>query len=454
MTLSIRSRLTAWYSLVMVVVLVTGAVAVALVQERLTAARLDGELQRLMLTLEGVMRTEFGEGLTLDAAAEEASTEVVAPDRTLLLLRPDGSVLETWGRPVAQPWQPPLDRPSIATITLGATEMRGVSRPVTYRGHQYVAGVAVSLDEVQAEHRELLIALGVGVLTALTIAAIGGWLVARQSLRPLEDLAAQASTITERDPSGRLQPPHVDDELGQLARAFNAVLERLATALNGQRQFMADASHELRTPVSVVRTTAQVTLSREARSESEYREAIGIVEEQSTRLKRLVDAMFLLARAEARGLPLIPEPLYIDDLVAECARASQVLADTRQVTIRARGDSEVPFSGDDTLLKQLIGNLLDNAIRHARPQGAVAVDVHRNDGNGRIAIRVSDDGAGIPTEHRDRIFDRFARFDSHSDGAGLGLPIARWIAEAHGGNLLLESTGPEGSCFAVFLPSH
>jgi signal transduction histidine kinase len=134
-------------------------------------------------------------------------------------------------------------------------------------------------------------------------------------------------------------------------------------------------------------------------------------------------------------------------------RALQVLADVRQVTIHISGDSEVAFSGDSTLLKQLIGNLLDNAIRHARQDGAVGVDVHRTDGNGRIAIRVSDDGSGIPVEHRDRIFDRFARFDSRSDGAGLGLPIARWIAEAHGGSLLLESTGSQGTTFAVFLLS-
>jgi signal transduction histidine kinase len=321
MTLSIRSRLTAWYSFVVVVVLVATAFSVAIVQERLTSTRLDGELQRLMLTLEGVMRNEFDEGLTLEAAAEEASIEVIAPDRTLLLLRPDGSLLDTWGQPVAQPWQPPLDRPSLETVTLGPTPMRGVSRPVSHRGHRYVAGVMMSLAEVRAEHRDLRMALGVGVLIALTIAAMGGWLVARQSLHPVEDLAAQASTITERDPSGRLQAPH-DDELGRLATAFNAVLDRLAAALNGQRQFMADASHELRTPVSVVRTTAQVTLSRQTRSESEYREAMDIVEEQSSRLKRLVDAMFLLARAEVRGLPLVPEPVYLDDVVAESARAA------------------------------------------------------------------------------------------------------------------------------------
>jgi two-component system, OmpR family, sensor kinase len=451
MTWSIRSRLTAWYGFVMVVVLVAGAIAVTVVQDRLAYERLDGEIERLMLTLEGVMRTEFGEGLDLTAAAEEASIEVVAPDRTLALFRPDGAVLEVWGRPLEATWRPPLTRRQLETVKVGATELRVLSRPVMHGGHRYVATVMAPLDIIEAEHRELLVALGVGVLIALAVAGIGGWLVARQSLRPLTDLAAQAASITEHDPSGRLQPPPVEDELGRLARAFNAVLDRLATALHGQRQFMADASHELRTPVSVVRTTAQVTLAQQTRPEPEYRESMAIVEEQSARLKRLVDAMFLLSRAEAQGIPLVREPLYVDDLVADCARALRVLADERQITIRTAGDSEVMFSGDDSLLKQMVGNLLDNAIRHAQPGGVVTAGVTCD--NGRIAIRVTDDGDGIAGEHRERVFERFVRFDGRSQGAGLGLPIARWIAEAHGGSLVLESTGPHGSCFAATLPA-
>jgi signal transduction histidine kinase len=450
MTWSIRSRLTAWYSLVMVAVLVAGAVAVDIVQGRLAYERLDGELERLMLTLEGVMRTEFGEGLDLVAAADEASIEVVAPDRTLMLLRPDGSVLEVWGQPTAAMWQPDRRERHLDTVLVGQDEMRALSRPVTHGQHQYVAVVMARLDGIRAEHRELLIALGIGALIALALAGIGGWLVARQSLRPLADLAVQATAITEHDPSGRLHAPH-DDELGRLARAFNAVFDRLAAALHGQRQFMADASHELRTPVSVVRTTAQVILTKATRPEHEYRESMAIVEEQSGHLKRLVDAMFLLSRAEAQGMPLVREPLYLDDVVGECARALRVLANDRQATIRTCGDSEVMVSGDPTLLKQLVGNVLDNAIRHTQPGGAVTATVTRT--ASLIAIRVSDNGPGIPLENQERIFQRFVRFDNHSEGAGLGLPIARWIAEAHGGTLVLESTGPTGSCFVVTLPA-
>jgi signal transduction histidine kinase len=314
-----------------------------------------------------------------------------------------------------------------------------------------VAAVLARLDDVEAEQRELLLALGVGVLIALAVAGIGGWVVGRQSLRPLTDLAEQATTITERSPTGRLRTPRTDDELGRFAAAFNALLDRLAAALNGQRQFMADASHELRTPVSVVRTTAQVMLARPSRPETEYRDSMAVVEEQSSRLSRLVDAMFLLSRAEADGIPLAREPVYLDDVLADCVRAFRVLAEERRVTIRTGGESEVMFSGDGTLLKQMVGNLLDNAIRHARPGGVVTGTITHDAGG--IAIRISDDGGGIAPEYRERVFERFARFDGLAAGAGLGLPIARWIAEAHGGTLSLESTGPGGSCFAATLPA-
>jgi two-component system OmpR family sensor kinase len=450
MTWSIRGRLTAWYSLVVVVVVVAGAAAVVVVQDRLALERLDAELERLMLTLEGVMRTEFGEGLTLQGAADEASREVVAPDRTLVLTEPGGDLLAMWGQPLASAWRPRLDAPSLATVRLNSTRLRALSRPVTYNQHQYVAAVMASLDDIESERERLLLALGAGVFVALLVATAGGWIVGRQSLRPLTALASQARSITERNPSARLHAPNPDDELGLFARAFNGLLDRLATALHGQRQFMADASHEMRTPVSVVRTTAQVTLARTLRSEEDYRESLAIVEEQSARLARLVDAMFLLSRAEAAGIPLIREPLYLDDLIRDCARALRVLATERSVDVLAGGDTEVPWTGDNGLLRQMVSNLLENAIRYAK--GVVTVTVARTTGGG-AAIRVSDDGDGIPLAHQTRIFDRFVRLNPRSSGAGLGLPIARWIAEAHGGTLLLESSGSTGSCFIVTLPA-
>ncbi len=163
MNWSIRTRLTLWYSLVVVTVLASGAFAVALVQRKQSLERLDGELQRLMLTLEGVMRTEFGKGFSLQAAADEASIEVIAPDRSLVLTRLDGTMLASWGQPLGARWLPRTDGPTIQSIVVAATRYRVVSRPVSHAGHQYVAAVMAPLQELEAKQRELVVALWSGV---------------------------------------------------------------------------------------------------------------------------------------------------------------------------------------------------------------------------------------------------------------------------------------------------
>lgn len=448
MNLSIRARLTAWYSLVVVAVLMTSAIAVAVVERRMERERLDGELQRLMMTLDGVMRTEFNEGLSIEAAADEASTEVVAPDRVLVLVRPGGELLEMWGLPFARDWRPSLQQTVLDTIVVDGRRYRLFSHQVSTDKLPYVAAVMAPLAELEAEQAGLARALAIGGLFALLVAIVGGWIVGRQTLKPLTQMAVQATAITGHDPTGRLSAPNSGDELGQFAASFNELLDRLAGALNAQRQFMADASHELRTPVSVIRTTSQVTMARENRLEADYRESFTIVAEQSARLARLVDSMFLLSRAEAQGLPLVVEPLYVDDVVADSVRALQVFADERGVTTTMAGASETTFPGDNMLLRQMVGNLLDNAIRHSSSQVRVEVGSAAQE----IAITVTNDGTTIPPEQRDRIFDRFVRLDPRSKGAGLGLPIARWIAEAHGGRLTLAESGPDGTTFRVILP--
>jgi signal transduction histidine kinase len=216
---------------------------------------------------------------------------------------------------------------------------------------------------------------------------------------------------------------------------------------------MADASHELRTPVSVARVSAEVALSREHRDEGEYREALTIVAGEAQRLSRLVDDMLVLARADAGGYPLRPVDLYLDEVVADCRRAVDVLAVERGVIIRAATSPEIPFRGDEELLRRLVLNVLQNAVQHTPAGGAVAVELLRDPGT--VRIRVSDEGAGILPDDQRRIFDRFVQLDAarRGLGTGLGLPIARWIAEAHSGTLVLEQSGPGGSTFCVQLPA-
>jgi signal transduction histidine kinase len=220
-----------------------------------------------------------------------------------------------------------------------------------------------------------------------------------------------------------------------------------------QRHFMADASHELRTPVSVIQTAAEVTLEQADRASSEYREALTIVSEQSTRLARMVQDMFVLARADAGQAPVM-KPLYLDDVVAECARAIAVVADAAGIAVTVDLDEDVSVMGDQHLLEQMVTNLLDNAVRFSPPGAAVSIALRS--ANGVVTVAVVDHGPGIPVEDRERVFERFVRLDrarSSSSGAGLGLPIARWIAEQHQGTLIVESGDDGGSRFIAVLPT-
>jgi signal transduction histidine kinase len=225
----------------------------------------------------------------------------------------------------------------------------------------------------------------------------------------------------------------------------------LRPVIESQRRFMADASHELRTPVSVIRSAADVTLSQPQRSTSEYRDSVSIIAEQARRLSRLVDDLFLLARADVRGRPLATTRFYLDDVLEECVRAVEMLGTSKNVRVDVAAEKDIEIEADEDLVRRMLMNLLENAVRHTA--GGTPVQVRLKQQNGRVEISVSDKGPGVPVEQRERIFERFVRVGSAPGGAGLGLPIARWIAEAHGGSLWLVESSSAGSVFAVRLPA-
>jgi signal transduction histidine kinase len=335
-------------------------------------------------------------------------------------------------------------------VTVNGSRYRMVSRRVTATDHPFIVAVLASMAPLEEDQRSLFRTLTIGIAAALSVAVLGGLLIGKLALRPLSAMAVQAAALGERNLTTRLAAPNPHDELGQLAASFNGLLGRLSSVLSSQRQFMADASHQLRTPVSVVRTTADVTLRQPHRPEHDYREAVTIVAEQAVRLTKFVDAMFVLSRAEAGGRTIRPEPVYLDEIVADCVRELSVLAVERGVRVQATGDTDVSFVGDDDCLRQLFTNLLDNAVAHTREGGLVTADTKVNER--QIRVRISDQGDGIAASDRERIFERFTRLDRRRSGAGLGLPIARWMAEAHGGTLELDASSSHGSVFLVTLP--
>jgi heavy metal sensor kinase len=318
--------------------------------------------------------------------------------------------------------------------------------------------ISQPIDEVLNTLRTVRLILLFGTGAGLAMAAIGGSFLARQSLRPVARMTEQARRMSGENLEQRLPVPDARDELGNLADTFNELLGRLDQSLSQQRRFMADASHELRTPLSVMRTAISVTLDQERDSE-EYRDALSILDEQVRRLTRVVTDMFTLARADTEKRPLVRNEFQLDQLVAECVRAADILGSRKGVRITVAELRETCYNGDEGLLRQLVLNLLDNAIKHTPATGSVSVALTTQEAEHRILI--SDTGLGIPQDAQPYIFQRFYRADkarSRSDtsefgsGAGLGLSIAQWIAAQHGGYVRLLKSDERGSVFLASLP--
>jgi signal transduction histidine kinase len=227
---------------------------------------------------------------------------------------------------------------------------------------------------------------------------------------------------------------------------------------------MADASHELRTPVAIVCGESEVALSQQVRSLEEYRESLAIVHDEGRRLTRIVEDLFTLTRADAGQYKFEPATFYLDETIGECVRAVRSLAAQHELELQYKyaGD-EILFRGDEGLIRRMILNLLDNAIKFTSAGGQVRVDIARDDSS--CAIRITDTGAGIPVEAQPHIFERFYRADQArsrssgdetggSSGAGLGLSIVSWIVEMHGGSISLEHSDQSGSTFLITLPAN
>jgi len=453
-SLSLRARLTVWYSVALLAILTVFAAVVIWQQQRIGVRRVDRELDDLAATLANVLQDELTEMPNAAAAAEEVRRTMAVQNRALAILDAEGRELAaTWSglRLTGDPLRPrDGGRTWTAATADGAWRVR--TRPESFRTDAFLLVVGAPLNDVFRERREAVEAMVIGMPIMLVAAVAGGLWLASVGLGPITEMAQRATGLSTGGMED-LGESNRHDELGVLARAFNGLVARLRDALRTQRQFMADASHELRTPVSVIQSASDVMLSRDRRDEAEYREALAIAGDQARRLGRLVEDMLVLARADAGGYPLRRVHVYLNEIADDCRRTVDVLARARNVRVETAAPKDVPFSGDDELLRRMILNLLQNAVQHTREGGAVRVEVSPN--GSRVAVRVTDEGRGIAEADRVRIFDRFVQLDAarRGAGAGLGLPIARWIAEAHGGALDLEASGADGSTFRVLLPA-
>jgi two-component system OmpR family sensor kinase len=460
---TIRGRLTLWYLSVLAFVLVLVSVLIYVLLAEALEDRVDTNLRVVMGIAATSLANDLDEGQDIDDAARSTAAELSSDDQMLAIFNSQGHLLAESGR------EPdlPIDLPALGAIsstepylyTVSETDEADDRHRIAVRmlsvspAHvPYIVMVGNSLDATDEELaflREILLSV---VPLGLLVAGVGGWFLARQSLAPVVAMAERARSLGVGEVGGRLPVANPGDELGRLAETFNELLGRLGASLEQQRLFMADASHELRTPVATARTAAAVALQRPHREEEEYRDTLEIVEQQTARLSRIVDDMFLLARADAGNFPIRKTPMYLDEVLDDVVRAARVLSVTRQVDIRLVSEEGAAITGDEEMIKRMIVNILDNAIRYA-PAGT-AVDVRLQRGGAGYEVAISDHGPGIPEHAQPHIFERFYRADparsrANDSGAGLGLALARWIARAHGGDISLLRSSSEGTTFVM-----
>lgn len=412
----LRASLTLWYlSTIAVMLIVLGGGLFVAIRHQFSR-QLDASLREATAALERAARTrEFEAGAR--GHVVDAVQELRISDRTLVLF-------DSAGRPAASAaadaWMVPV---AMRAMNFGSAHGRHRDHGTTTvrwyaerfalsSGARMVALAAATQVDLDARYAGLIVAFGGAAACAVLLVALGGWVLVRRSTAPVED------------------------------------------TMHRMRQFMADAAHELRTPVTVLRTQAEVALAR-PRSDAEYTTTLRMIETESRRAGRIVDDLLVLARADSGDRPPLLERLFLDDVVADAVTAAAPLALSRRVELTVGAFQETAVDGDGEMLRRLVMILLDNAIKFTPAGGRVTVGIASE--RGSAVVTVQDTGAGIAPDVLPHVFERFYRGDparsrDSAGGTGLGLAIARWIAESHRGTVTLTSDGVRGTTATIRIP--
>jgi len=456
---SVRTRLTLWYAAVLSLSLIAFAVIVYYAAAAVFHERQDESLHSTARTVASVYMEELEEEQSALKATEVVLTEMAFPDRYIELTDSSGRAV-AWSRNLSG------SEFSLQSETLTDARRTGVSFlkinslrvavvPLSSTRDVGFAAVAEPVSVVEEGLRRLRRYLYAGVPLILLLTSAGGYFLARKSLSPIALMNTQTRRITAERLSSRLDVPNPRDELGGLATTINDLLTRLEASFKEQQRFVADASHELRTPLAVLRGETEVALGQ-PRGIDEYKESLALIKDEAERLSRIVEDLFVLARQPIDApAKLMNESVSLNQIVGDCVRAAQVLAKRKNLQMDFDEQSKsLTMRGDGELLKRMLLNLLDNAVKYTPEGGEIRLELSSQDGNARLTV--SDTGIGIPEDDQPRIFDRFYRVDKARSralgGAGLGLSIVRWIVEAHAGQIQVESQPGRGSVFRVDLP--
>lgn len=459
--MSIRLRLTLMYSIILLVILLVFSASVISI---LHWALLDSIDRTLDQTVNEVVRNIQGPSVEFSLAGEPTLTFELPPQ--LDIFRASNVYVQVWtrdGRLTSSSgnlgnYSAPLDQAALSAmeqtrrnVVVNGFPLRVLTRPLFVTDR--IVGriqVAEPIGSVQETERGVTAVMVVAGFFAFVISLFLGNALIERALRPIENIAEAASQIaTGDDLSRRIPYDGPLDELGKLTVIFNATLSRLEQLFTAQRRFVADVSHELRTPLTVIQGNVDII-----RRYGPDDDSLAAMSSESKRMTRLVGDLLLLAQADSGQLPLQTENLELDSLLLEVFEQAKLLVADNGVSIRLGRFEPVRVHADPDRLKQLLLNLVSNAIKFTPPGGAVTLSVWPDGPEALMAVE--DTGEGIPAEDLPHIFERFYRVDKararKQGGAGLGLSIAYWIAEAHGGRITVSSAIGVGTTFTIRLP--
>jgi heavy metal sensor kinase len=462
-TRSIRFRLVAWYAGVLTVVFVLlGGLMYAGLKFYLEQSLGQAQVRRAQQIADTLLAKI---GQTGEAHVTSEINSWFAPetnDRFIRITRADGSPLYVSSSPkdvsfdaASVPAFPERERVSRRSETLPDNKRLLIAAVPCQSddGRHFLVEVGASLEPVQAILRRLILLLALALAVMVVVGTGGGYFLIRRALAPVDRIASSAEQITLHNLRERLPIAQTGDEFQRLSISLNHMIARLEDAFQHNRRFIADASHELRTPLTIIRGELESIVEETRATPAVQRTAASVLEEVE-RLARIVEGLFAVSRLDAGEAQKECLEFDLAALAAGTAEQMCLLAEDKGISISCDASREVTVEGDRARMKQVVVNLLDNAIKYTSAGGSVRLSVEARDG--RAVLEVADTGIGIPAEARPHIFERFFRVDQarsrEMGGAGLGLSIVKSICTAHGGQVDFQSTEGAGSRFKVVLP--
>ncbi|MDO8445747.1 MAG: heavy metal sensor histidine kinase [Deltaproteobacteria bacterium] len=462
---SIRFKLTVWYAAVMVLVLIFFGSTLYLTMSRALYAEVDSRIK-------GMAEVMASSSHTFPSHFDLAQLDMMVAEnlgfknqgKFIQIMDNTGTVGQTSVSLSPQPL--PI---SITAIKRAANKeisfdtikverikypIRMITYPIIENGEvATILQVGTSLETLQNTLHVLFLTIIFGILASLALASLGGWFMAKKSLSPVNDITTAARAITAKNLDQRIEVANPNDEVGRLAETFNEMISRLNNSFRQINQFSSDVSHELRTPLTIMRGEMEVAM-RTQRTPEEYKEVIASGLEEVERMSLMVEELLLLSKTEHGELKLNVSTVALRKLLEAIYDNATALARGKGVSISIQSNDEVYIEGDEMRLRQVLLNLVDNAIKYSPSGGEVELSLTRDKEYAHISVK--DTGIGIAKEDQEKIFGRFYRVDASRSrevgGTGLGLSICKWITEGHGGKISVVSDIGKGTTFTVSLP--